>query len=212
VHYGRALSTNPRRKSPRPQGVARRRAPARNVDVFHMRRTCSRPAGNQSPRLPHSRPLTHKGVWMKTCCRPRSPARCICACLLWFSPIRCPIPSAPHHRGGQNGKSATLATAVDLSKKTNPRSVAEIDALGRRIEGGRGERTGGQGARAGFFEGCRAKGRSGRSLTTGLEKHQCGGRGDVGKDGHRLAPQIIASANYQRSNGTTTANRYPGEL
>src|SRR5438445_10950899 len=29
----------------------------------------------------------------------------------------------------RTGNPATLATAVDLSKKTNPRSVAEIDAL-----------------------------------------------------------------------------------
>jgi len=109
----------------------------------------------------------------------------------------------------RTGNPATLATAVDLSKKTNPRSVAEIDALVA------GLKTDAESARVakvreqGFFEGWSGEGEVGASLTTGTSKNTNVAVGaTLAKDGIDWRHKIIASANYQRSNGTTTANRY----
>src|SRR5437660_12795011 len=67
----------------------------------------------------------------------------------------------------RSGNPAALATAVDLSKKTNPRSIAEIDSL---VAGLKADAESARVARVreqGFFQGWSGEGEIGASLTTG---------------------------------------------
>jgi putative salt-induced outer membrane protein len=113
------------------------------------------------------------------------------------------------NEAAKTGDAATLATMADLAKKANPASAAEIDALvaslNAEAEAARVARLESQG----FFEGWSGEGEIGASLTTGTSKNTnvAVGVGLV-KDGITWRHKVAAAANYQRSNGITTADRY----
>src|SRR2546430_2063065 len=97
----------------------------------------------------------------------------------------------------RTGNPATLVTAVDLSKKTNPRSVAEIDAL---VAGLKADAESARVARVreqGFFEGWSGEGEVGASLTTGTSKNtNVAGGAPLGQDGDDRGHKIIPPAKY----------------
>ena len=136
-------------------------------------------------------------------------ALCLCASSLAFAdPVPDPIVRLITE-AARTGNPATLATAVDLSKKTNPRSVAEIDALVAGLKADAESARVARAREAGFFEGWKGEGEIGASLTTGTSKNTTVAVGaTLAKDGVDWRHKLIASANYQRSNGTTTADRY----
>jgi putative salt-induced outer membrane protein len=109
----------------------------------------------------------------------------------------------------KTGNAATLQTTVNLAKTTNPRSVAEIDALvanlQREAEATRVARVRSQG----FFEGWKGEGEVGASLTTGTTKNKTVALGiNLTRDGLDWRHKLVGIANYMRSGDTTTADRY----
>jgi putative salt-induced outer membrane protein len=109
----------------------------------------------------------------------------------------------------KTGNAATLQTTVNLAKTTNPRSVAEIDALVANLqqesEAVRTARLSTQG----FFEGWKGEGEVGASLTTGTSKNKTVAVGvNLTKDGLNWRHKLVGVANYVSSNDTTTADRY----
>jgi len=96
-----------------------------------------------------------------------------------------------------------------LAKATNPRSIPEIDALvaglQRDAEAARVARLNAQG----FFEGWSGEGEVGASLTTGTTKNKTVALGiNLKKEGLEWRHKLVGIANYQRSDDTTTADRY----
>lgn len=107
------------------------------------------------------------------------------------------------------GNPATLQSVVDLAKKTNPRSVAEIDALVANLKQQADAARTARLASQGFFEGWAGEGEVGASLTTGTSKDKTLALGiHLTKDGLDWRHKIIGLANYQHSNGNTTAENY----
>ena len=107
------------------------------------------------------------------------------------------------------GNPATLQTAVDLSKVTNPRSVPEIDALVANLRAQADAARTAKLASQSFLEGWKGEGEAGASVTTGTSKNKTLALGvNLTKEGLEWRHKIMALANYQRSDNTTTANRY----
>src|SRR5262249_9410377 len=72
----------------------------------------------------------------------------------------------------RTGNPATLQTAIDLSKATNPRSIAEIDALVGNLRAQAEAARTATLASQGFFEGWKGEGEAGASVTTGTSKNK----------------------------------------
>lgn len=109
----------------------------------------------------------------------------------------------------KTGNAATLQSVVDLAKKTNPRSLAEIDALVANLKQEADAARTAKLASQGFFEGWSGDGEVGASLTTGTSKDKTLALGiHLTKDGLNWRHKLIGLANYQRSNGNTTAENF----
>jgi putative salt-induced outer membrane protein len=107
------------------------------------------------------------------------------------------------------GSAATLQSTVDLAKSTNPRSVAEIDALVANLRSQADAARTARLSTQGFFEGWSGEGEVGASLTTGTSKNKTLALGvNFKKEGLDWRHKIIGIANYQRSDNVTTADRY----
>jgi putative salt-induced outer membrane protein len=108
----------------------------------------------------------------------------------------------------KTGDPGTLATTADLAKKASPASAAEIDALVANLNGQAEAARVAKLESQGFFEGWSGEGEVGASLTTGTSKNTNVALGiGLVKDGITWRHKIAAAANYQRSDGVTTADR-----
>jgi putative salt-induced outer membrane protein len=109
----------------------------------------------------------------------------------------------------RTGDAQTLDITVDLAKRTNPGSVAEIDAL---VGGLRAEAESARLAalrEQGFFEGWSGSGEIGVSLTSGTSENTNVAAGiALTKEGIDWRHKLAGVANYQKSNGVKTAERY----
>jgi putative salt-induced outer membrane protein len=136
----------------------------------------------------------------------------LCALLLPGAAFADPVPDAIVRiitEAARSGDTATLQTTADLAKKTNPRSVAEIDSLVAGLKSEAAAAKTDKLERQGFFEGWTGQGEVGGSLTTGTSKDTTLALGlNLAKDGVDWRHTIIATANYQHSDGVTTANRF----
>jgi putative salt-induced outer membrane protein len=108
-----------------------------------------------------------------------------------------------------SGNAATLQTAVDLAKSTNPNSVAEIDALVASLKAKADQAHIEKLNNQGFFEGWSGEGEIGASSTSGTSDVTTIALGaSLLKDGLKWRHKLNAVANYQHSDGETTAERY----
>ncbi len=108
-----------------------------------------------------------------------------------------------------SGDAAQIKAVVDIAKKTNPNSVAEIDELvaGQKasVETARVEKA----KAAGYFEGWKGEGSVAFSSTNGNSKASAVAVGVVlSKDGVSTRHTVRALADYARSNGVSTAEKY----
>ena len=109
----------------------------------------------------------------------------------------------------KTGNPATLQTTVNLAKTTNPRSVAEIDALVASLQRQAEETRIARVSSQGFFQGWSGEGEVGASITTGTSKNKTVAVGvNLHKDGLNWRHKLVGIANYVRSDDTTTADRY----
>jgi putative salt-induced outer membrane protein len=108
---------------------------------------------------------------------------------------------------------AKLAAIVDVAKKTNPDSAAEIDALAGKLatdyaaqaEAARQAKL----AQQGYLEGWSGQGEAGIGFTSGNSDTTSGVAAiALKKDGIRLRHNVNALADYQRNNGVTTREKY----
>lgn len=109
----------------------------------------------------------------------------------------------------KTGNPAILQTTADLAKTTNPLSIPEIDALlaslRQEAETVRVAKLSSQG----FFDGWSGEGEVGASVTTGTTKNKTLALGiNLKKDGLNWRHKLVGIVNYQRSDDTTTADRY----
>ena len=107
------------------------------------------------------------------------------------------------------GKPETLKTVADLIKKTNPASVAEIDAqiaaLKAKAEKARLEKL----AKQGFFEGIKGEGQVGFSNSTGQTKTVSLALGlKVSNESLHWKNTLTLKADYERENKVTSEERY----
>jgi len=107
------------------------------------------------------------------------------------------------------GDAATLKSVVDMAKKTNPASVAEIDAEVARLtasaEKARVEKL----AHESFFQGIKGQGQIGASDTTGNTNSLNIAVGlNLTKETLHWKNTIDLGADYQRANGVTSDERF----
>jgi putative salt-induced outer membrane protein len=136
----------------------------------------------------------------------------LCGFVVPSAAIADPVPNAIVQiitEAAKSGDAGTLQTTADLAKKTNPRSIAEIDNLVASLKAEAAAARTEKLQTQGFFEGWSGQGEVGGSLTTGTSKDTTLALGlNLTKDGIDWRHTIIATANYQRSDGSTTANRF----
>ena len=107
------------------------------------------------------------------------------------------------------GDAATLKSVVDMAKKTNPNSVAEIDAevarLATAAEKARVEKL----SHESFFQGIKGQGQIGFSDTTGNTDSLNLAVGlNLSKETLHWKNTIDLAADYQRANGVTSDERF----
>lgn len=109
--------------------------------------------------------------------------------------------------------SAKLGAIVDVAKKTNPNSAAEIDALAGKLaaeyaakaEAARQAKL----AEQSYLEGWSGQGEAGVGFTNGnSDTTSAVATISLKKDGIRLRHNVSALADYQRNNGVTTREKY----
>jgi len=107
------------------------------------------------------------------------------------------------------GDAAQLKVVADIARKTNPQSVAEIDAKIAQIEqaqaGAREEKLASQG----FLDGWSGSGEAGGSISSGNTNVKGVAIGvNLAKVSHRWKHAVRGFADYQRQNGVTTRQRF----
>jgi putative salt-induced outer membrane protein len=103
----------------------------------------------------------------------------------------------------------TLNTTADLAKKAAPESAAEIDALVGRLKSEAAAATTARLASQGVFEGWTGEGELGGSLTAGTRAAKAFSAGvNLTKDGLKWRHKLTGAADYQSSDGVTSAERY----
>lgn len=104
---------------------------------------------------------------------------------------------------------ATLKTVTDLAKKTNPDSVAEIDAQVAAIEKKNEEARVAKIESQGFFEGWTGEGQLGAFGSTGNTDQSGVAAGlKVTKETLKWKHTLGGTVDYQKTNGATTAERF----
>lgn len=122
-----------------------------------------------------------------------------------------PIPDAVRAMiaaAAKSGNAAALQSVINLAKKTNPKSAAEIDAMAKRIriEAALHRRYTLQ--RRGFFDGWKGQGEFGASNSTGNTRTTGISLGlSLERDGLSWKHTFNASADYQSNNGVENKNR-----
>ena len=109
----------------------------------------------------------------------------------------------------KTGNPATLQMTANLAKTTNPRSIAEIDALVAGLKQDAETARVAKLTSQGFFEGWSGEGEVGASVTTGTTKNKTLALGvNLKKDGLNWRHKLVGIVNYARNDDTTTADRY----
>lgn len=109
----------------------------------------------------------------------------------------------------KSGDESQLAVAVKLAKKTNPRSVGEIDRLASQLKGWTEARRRFRLRRQGFFQGWKGQGEAGAANSTGNSRSTSVALGlNFSKTGLRWDQTFAATADYQRENGIESQSRY----
>lgn len=107
------------------------------------------------------------------------------------------------------GDPVELTAAITLAKKTNPRSVGEIDALAARLQADAAARQRAELAQKGFFEGWTGQGQAGFSNATGNTHNSSVSLGlAFSRIGLEWDHIFNATADYQRQNGVESQSRY----
>lgn len=107
------------------------------------------------------------------------------------------------------GDPAELAATIKLAKKTNPHSVAEIDALVAQLQADAAARHHAELERKGFFEGWTGQGQAGFSNATGNTRSTDIALGlNFSRIGLDWDHTFDATVDYQRQNGVESQSRY----
>jgi putative salt-induced outer membrane protein len=126
----------------------------------------------------------------------------------WAGPIPEPVIRIVLH-AAKTGNPATLQSAIDLAKATNPDSVAEIDALAAQLRKDADAARIAKLSSEAFFEGWTGEGEAGASLTTGTSDNKTLALGvHLAKEDLEWRHKIALIGNYQSSNDVTTAESY----
>lgn len=131
---------------------------------------------------------------------------------LAFPAQAAPIPepvAAMIKAAAASGDAATLKTTADLAKKTNPDSVAEIDAMVAGLQQSAEDQRLAKLRTQGFFEGWHGQGQAGASISTGNTSSKGFALGiDLHKEGVKWRHAILGTVDYSRQNGVTSQERY----
>lgn len=107
-----------------------------------------------------------------------------------------------------SGNADTLKTTVDLAKKTNPDSQAEIDALVAGLKKTAEAQRIAKLESEGFLEGWKGEGQAGLSVTTGNTEGRATSLGlKFEKDALRWRQVVQATEDYTRQDDVTSQNR-----
>ena len=106
------------------------------------------------------------------------------------------------------GDATALKTTIDLAKKTNPDSTAEIDDLVAGLKKTAEEKRIAKLESQGFFEGWKGQGQAGGSITTGNTDGRATSIGlRFEKEDLQWKHLILATADYTKQNDVTSQNR-----
>lgn len=109
----------------------------------------------------------------------------------------------------EDGETDTIDTVITLAKRTNPDDVAEIDAIRAEYDAARAQARVERLVNQGFFEGWSGEGELGFSQSTGNSDNISLAAGlSLTREGLRWRHAFRARADFQRSNGTTTRERF----
>jgi len=108
-----------------------------------------------------------------------------------------------------DGNPAELAATIKFAKKANPRSTKEIDALAAQLQAAAEARHRAELLRRRFFEGWTGQGEVGASSSSGNTRSTTLAMGlNFSRTGLNWDHAFIATADYQRDNGTESKGRY----
>jgi len=108
-----------------------------------------------------------------------------------------------------DGNPAELAATIKFAKKANPRSTKEIDALAAQLQAAAEARHRAELLRRRFFEGWTGQGEVGASSSSGNTRSTTLAMGlNFSRNGLYWDHAFIATADYQRDNGTESKGRY----
>jgi putative salt-induced outer membrane protein len=126
----------------------------------------------------------------------------------WADPV--PEKIADMIRAAANdGNPAELAATIKFAKKTNPRSVHEIDTLAAQLQAAADARHRAELLRRGFFEGWMGQGEVGASNSSGNTRSSTLALGlNFSRNGLFWDHSFNATADYQRDNGIESKDRY----
>lgn len=135
------------------------------------------------------------------------------ACLWLAVPAQAdPIPdtiAAMIHAAAETGNPATLKTVADLAKKTNPASAKEIDGLSGDLQKQAADKDLAKIRSQKPWQGWKGQVQAGVNATTGTTDTTGLSLGlNLKREGYKWRNTVIASANYTRQNGVTTANQH----
>jgi putative salt-induced outer membrane protein len=123
-------------------------------------------------------------------------------------PIPDPV-AAMIRAAADTGNSATLKTVSDLAKKTNPASAKDIDALTATLTQQAADRDLAKIRTRKPWQGWKGQAQAGVNATTGTTDTAGLSLGlNLVRNGVKWRHTVIASANYARQNGITTANQH----
>lgn len=124
------------------------------------------------------------------------------------APIPDPI-AAMIHAAADTGDAGTLKTVVDLAKKTNPNAAHAIDALSADLQKRAADTQLARIRTRKPWQGWKGQAQGGINATTGTTDTTGVSLGlNLARNGVKWRHTVIASANYARQNGVTTANQH----
>jgi putative salt-induced outer membrane protein len=124
----------------------------------------------------------------------------------YAAPIPAPIADMIHAASGDD---ATLTAIVTTAKKTNPDSIAEIDALVAQLKSDAAAKHEAELAQRDVFDGWKGQGEAGLSNSTGNSSETAAALGlHFTRVGLQWDHAIDTTADYSRADGVTTKSRY----
>lgn len=136
----------------------------------------------------------------------------LCAATLFAHPATAALPEpvrAMIETAFEDGEAGTIDTVIEIAKRTNPDDSAEIDAMRAEYETANAEARAERLSTQGVFEGWSGDGELGFSQSTGNSDNISLAAGlSLTREGLRWRHAFRARADFQRSNGTTTRERF----